>query len=121
MLLITSNKPRQLLFVSYIGHVRAEEFQRSRENFAAQLGEMSPGFTLLGDFSQLETMDLDCAAEIGRTMELTGHSGVGLVVRVIPDPSKDIGLNILTAFHYPRHVRIVTCERMIEAAKQLAL
>jgi hypothetical protein len=42
------------------------------------------------------------------------------VVRVIPDPQKDIGLNILSLFHYRKRVRIVTCETLDEARKVLA-
>jgi hypothetical protein len=36
-------------------------------------------------------------------------------VRVIPDSRKDIGLNIMSLFHYRRGVRIVTCETLAEA------
>lgn len=121
MLLVTSNKLKQLLCISYIGQVRLEEFQRSRADLTAQLGELSPGFRLLADFSRLESMKLDCAPELGRMMDLIGQAGVGLVVRVIPDPSKDIGMNILTVFHYPQHPRVVTCEKPAEAARALAL
>ena len=72
MLLVTSNKSRQLLYVSYIGRVRPEEFQQGREDLKAQLRELSTGFRLLADFSQLESMKLDCEPELGRTMELIG-------------------------------------------------
>jgi hypothetical protein len=121
MLLVTSNKSKQLLYVSYIGRVRPQEFQRDREDFITQLGEMSPGFRLLADFSQLDRMEADCAAELGRMMELIGKADVGQVVRVIPDPGKDIGMNILTIFHYPHHRRPVTCATLVEAAGRLAL
>jgi hypothetical protein len=119
MLLVTSNKSRQLLCVSYIGRVRPEEFRRCLEDLTAQLQELSAGFRLLADFSQLESMQLDCEAELGRMMELIGQAGVDLVVRVIPDPSKDIGMNILTAFHYPHFLRVVACQNLIEAASTL--
>lgn len=121
MLLVTSNKSRQLLYVSYIGKVQPEEFQQGREDLEAQLKELSQGFRLLADFSQLESMKLDCQPELGRTMELIGKAGVDLVVRVIPDPSKDIGMNILTVFHYPHRPRVVTCENLTEAARALGL
>jgi hypothetical protein len=42
-------------------------------------------------------------------------------VRVIPDPTKDIGFNILARFHYRRNPRITNCETMMEAAKLLSL
>ena len=121
MLLVTSNRSRHLLHVRYIERVQPAEFQRSREDLTTQLGELSTGFRLLADFSQLESMGLDCEVELGRMMELIGQAGVGLVVRVIPDPSKDIGMNILTVFHYPHRLRVVTCENLVEAARALEL
>ena len=54
-------------------------------------------------------------------MDLLDEAGVSLVVRVIPDPKKDIGMNILSLFHYRNRPRVVTCARMIEAAKELSL
>lgn len=121
MFLATSNKARQLLCLSYIQQVRSEELKRGREDVQMLLADLPPGFRLLVDLSQLETMDLDCMKEIGRTMELFDRSGVGMIVRVIPVPSKDIGLNILTLFHYPHHPHIVTCKTMTKAAELLAL
>ena len=46
--------------------------------------------------------------------------GIEMVVRVIPDPRKDIGLNILSLFHYRRGLRILTYETLDEAMKALA-
>jgi hypothetical protein len=121
MLLVTSNKSKQLLLVRYIGQVELDEFQIAREDLMTQLGELSPGFHLLADFSQLESMGLDCAPELGRMMDLFGQASVGLVVRVIPDPSKDIGMNILTVFHYSHRPRVVTCQNLADAARALGL
>jgi len=121
MLLVTSNKSRQLLYVSYSGQVGVEEIQNSFADLKTQLGELSSGFRLLADFSRLESMGLDCVLALGRMMDLIGEAGVDLVVRVIPDPGKDIGMNILTLFHYPHRPRIVICKDMNEAARALAL
>ncbi len=121
MLPVTSNKSKQLLNVRFIGQVRPEEFQSSREELTTEIGALSPGFHYLVDFSQLESMGLDCLPVLGRVMELIGQTGPGLVVRVIPDPSKDIGMNILTIFHYPKHLKVVTCQNLIDAAKVLGL
>jgi anti-anti-sigma regulatory factor len=121
MLLVTSNKSRRLLHIRYIGRVQPAEFQHGQKDLTTQLEELSPRFRLLADFSQLESMGLDCEAELGRMMELIGQAGVNLVVRVIPDPSKDIGMNILTAFHYPHRLQVVTCENLVEAAGALGL
>ena len=40
---------------------------------------------------------------------------------MIPDTTKDIGLNILTAFHYQHHPNVVTCQSLTEAARVLEL
>lgn len=121
MLLVTSNKAKRLLHISYIGPVRLEEFQSGRKDLTTQLRELSPGFRLLADFSQMESMGLDCTPELGRMMDLIGQAGVDLVVRVIPEPSRDIGMNILTVFHYPHRPRVVTCQNLTEAARLLEL
>ena len=121
MLLVTSNKSKQLLFISYIGQVRLEEFRSGREELTMQLKALSPGFRLLADFSQMASMRLDCAPELGRMMDLIGQAGVSLVVRVIPEPSRDIGMNIMTVFHYPHRPRVITCHNLTEAAGLLEL
>jgi len=121
MFLASSNKTRQLLHLSYIQRVQPAELQRGRADLTALLAELAPGFRVLVDFGRLEAMEIDCVPEIGLGMELMDQRGVGLVVRVIPDPSKDIGLNILTVFHYKHRPRIVTCQNLVEAAKVLAL
>ena len=121
MLLITSNKSKQLLHVSFIGNVWPGDFQSSWEDMITQLAGLSPGFHYLVDLTYLEFMGLDCMAELGRLMELIAQAGVGLVVRVIPDPSKDIGMNILSVFHYPPQLRVVTCQNLAEAVKSLGL
>ena len=121
MFLATANKGKRLLCLSYIGQVRPEELERGREDIKALLAELPPGFRLLADLSRLESMDLDCVTELGRTMELLDQHRLDLVVRVIPDPAKDIGFNILAIFHYPHHPQIVTCESLADAARILSL
>jgi hypothetical protein len=121
MLLVTSSKRRQLLNVRFIGRIQPEEFPNAREDMTAELGVLSPGFRYLADFSQLDSMGLDCVPEIGRVMELLDRAGASLTVRFMPDPGKDIGMNILTIFHYPKHLKVVTCQTLAEVAKALEL
>ena len=101
--------------------VRPEDFQSSREDVTTQLAGLAPGFHYLVDLTHLVSMELACMTELGRLMDLIGQAGVGLVVRVIPDPSKDIGMNILTIFHYPPQLQVVTCQNLAEAVKALGL
>ena len=121
MFLATANKSRQLLCVNYIGRVVPGELERARADVESLLADLSPGFRLLADLSQLEFMDLKCVTEVGRTMDLFSEAGVGMIVRVVPDPTKDIGLNILALFHYPHRPPIMTCDTLAEAIRTLSL
>ena len=121
MLLVTANTVKQLLLLSYIGRVQPEEVERAREDGGKLLAGLLPGFRILVDFGRLESMDIACAAEIGRLMELVDEKDIGLLVRVIPDASKDIGLDILTLFHYRHPPATITCKSMEEAAEKLSL
>lgn len=117
---MTSNKFQRLLCINYVERVTPGELDSTREELGAVLAELPTGFRLLADLSQLEFMDPECSNELGRAMDLINQRGVSLIVRVIPDPAKDIGLNILTIFHYPRQPRIITCQKLAEAIQQLA-
>lgn len=119
MFLATVNQPRQLLVTRYIDAVDAEELQRGLLEVRELLATLSPGFTLLVDLSQLAEMDAACASQIGLFMEHFTHAGLGRVVRVIPDGSKDIGFNILGAFHYPKDLPVANCQSFAEAAHLL--
>jgi hypothetical protein len=85
------------------------------------LTDWEPGFRVLADLSRLDSMDLACVPEIGRMMELLERKQVGLIVRVLPDEDKDIGFNIIAAFHYKKRPQAATFKTMKEAAKLLAL
>jgi hypothetical protein len=121
MFLALTNKAKRLLYVGYIQQVRSKDLQRGFEEIRALLADLPSGFNLLVDLERLESIEPACAAQIGKVMDLLAQHGVGTVVRVIPDPKKDIGLNILSLFHYPHHPRVVTCKTMGEAAKLLSI
>lgn len=116
---VEADQTRNLLTINFTGHVDAEEAKRCSEEVAARLPELNPGFRLLTDLTPLESMDPGCVPYIRRTMDACNQRGISLVVRVIPDPHKDIGFNILSIFHYRHGVRIVTVEKLEEAVKVL--
>jgi hypothetical protein len=121
MVLVTSNKQHRLLVLNYVQRVTPVELESARGEFTALLADLPPGIRVLADLSQLESMDPECTVEIGRTMDLFNQHGVSLIVRVIPDPSKDIGLNILAIFHYPHPPRTINSRTLAEALHQLSL
>jgi len=101
--------------------VSVEDIQQIREELILLLEELPAGFTLLTDLSHLGSMDPACGAEIVKVMEMSEQKGISTVVRVIPDPQKDIGFNILSAFHYSRQVQVFTCTSMDEAIRSLGV
>jgi len=119
MFLVASNKARRLLHLSYIGRVSVEELQEGSDELVALLSELPAGLQILVDLERLEAMDIGCANIVGKMMEVMEHHGMDLIVRVIPDPTKDIGFNIISRFHYRRSPRTATCKTMSEAGKLL--
>src|SRR5271169_3442345 len=100
MFLATTNKAKQLLHLNYIGRVSAEEVARGRADVEALVADWPDGFRVLADFGRLESMNAETATQLGRLMDLSNQRGVVLVVRELPDPTKDPGLTILARFHY---------------------
>lgn len=85
------------------------------QEISAVLPQVRPGFTVVTDLSALNTMSLDCAPDLTKAMDAFRARGVATVVRVIPDPTKDIGFNILAIVHYRRGIRVITCKTRAEA------
>jgi anti-anti-sigma regulatory factor len=110
---------RNLIQIRYRGRVAAAEMKACADKVAALLPQMRPGFMILTDLSGLDSMELSCVAALTKMMDACKAKGVGTVVRIVPDPAKDIGFNILSVIHYRRGVKIVTCETAAEAARVL--
>jgi hypothetical protein len=121
MFLAMTNKAKRLLYLGYIQQVCTDDLKRGLKELPALLADLPSGFHLLVDLARLESMEPACSTQIGKVMELCDQHGVELVVRVIPEPAKDIGFNMLSIFHYPHHPRAVTCKTMNEAARLLSI
>ena len=120
MFLVTTNKRRNLVLLTLAGQVTAPEMRDARLELERILGDLQPEFTFVTDFTNLEQMEDASAPEIGKVMEALEGRLVSLIIRVMPDPTKDIGMNILSRFHYDRPPRTATCPNMAEAIKMLA-
>src|SRR6516162_8649606 len=99
---------KNLVRLSWHGRIEPNEAKRCAEQVSSRLPELDRGFRLLTDLTELESMDVACAPSIKAIMDACNLQGVQMVVRVIPDPHKDIGLTIMSLFHYDRGVRILT-------------
>jgi hypothetical protein len=120
MIEVKVEKPANLLKISYVGTVGAEEARESAQKIESLLGDLEPGFRMLTDMRNLKIMDLACVPYIERVMDACDEAGIKMVVRIIPDPHKDIGLNIMAFFHYDRGVQIINCQTLPEAERILA-
>jgi hypothetical protein len=116
---VQGDTSRNLIAVRYQGHVSAAEVKAAYGEVAGLLPQMRTGFTFLADLSRLDSMGLDCIVDITKIMDACNAAGIGTVVRIIPDPRKDIGLNILSIIHYRRGVHMITCRNAAEAERVL--
>jgi hypothetical protein len=119
MILVETDVERALMTVTYCGHVVPEEFGPALKLIGDGLGKLQPGFRLLTDLGGLEAMDYACAPLIDRAMDQINSRGVTVVVRIVPDPKKDIGFGVMSLFHYGKDVSVVTVESMEEAERAL--
>lgn len=110
-----ADRKDNVLRVQFWGVATGSRLQVESEPVAEILKQLRPGFTVLVDLTDLESMDLDCLASVTRLMDLYVAAKVGRVIRVIPDAHKDIGLNILAITHYRGRVPTKTCRTRAEA------
>ena len=93
--------------------------KRGVQRIKEALGELQPGVRLLNNLSALETMELGCAEQIMEIMKLCNDRQIGTAIRVIPDPKKDIGFNIMSRFHYSPNVKLRIYDNLADAVKSL--
>jgi anti-anti-sigma regulatory factor len=120
MFSIESDQPQNLLMIRYSGPVSSDETNRCAEEVRISVTRVKPGFRLLVDLTDLQSMEVSCAPHIRNIMDMCNQKGVSDVVRAIPNPKHDIGLQIMSHFHYSGDVHIVTCESVDEALNLLA-
>lgn len=120
MFLVEADKSKRLVVISVAGHVTAEEAKEAAQKVREILGDIAPGFRALSDFRWLESMQTAASQYVAEIMDALAKKKVSSVVRVIPDPRKDIGLNILSQFHYGPETRTVTFETLADALQSLA-
>ena len=65
-------------------------------------------------------MDSAAARYVAEIMDALAEKGIASVTRVMPDPHKDIGLNILSQFHYGPGIQIATFETLADALQSMA-
>jgi len=105
--------------MSYGGYVGAEEMKQSLQEVEGLMEGLKPEFFLLTDLNCLTSMDVACSSSLGDLMDLCSKNGVATVMRVIPDPSKDIGFDLISLFHHQPPIRTQTYKNLAEAIESL--
>jgi anti-anti-sigma regulatory factor len=120
MYVVELDQSKRLLVISAVQQVTAAEAKLAARRVRELLQDVTPGFRVLADFRWLDSMDSAAARHIAEIMDALAEKGLTSVTRVIPDPHKDIGLNILSQFHYGPEIQIATFETMADALQSLA-
>ena len=116
---VESDRSKRLLVISAAGEVTKKEVEAVALRVRQMMKEVTPGFRVLTDFRWLDRMEPAATAHLAEIMDALAEKGVAVVVRVIPDPHKDIGLNILSQFHYGPNIKLTTFESLAEALSAL--
>jgi hypothetical protein len=116
---VESDRSKRLLVISAAGQVTKKEVETVALRVREIMKEITPGFRVLTDFRWLERMDPAAAVPLAEIMDALAAKDVAAVVRVVPDPRKDIGLNILSQFHYGPQIKLATFESLAEALSAL--
>jgi hypothetical protein len=114
------DRSKRLLVINALQRVTAEEAKLVAQQVRELLHDAAPGFRVLADFRWLEAMDPAAAPHVARIMDALAEKRVSSVTRVMPDPHKDIGLNILSQFHYGPEIQIATFETLADALQSLS-
>jgi anti-anti-sigma regulatory factor len=120
MYAVELDQSKRLLVISAAGRVTAEQVKAVAQRVRELLQEIAPGFRVLVDFRWLDMMDSAAAPHLAEIMEALTEKGVASVARVMPDPHKDIGLNILSQFHYGPQIQIATFTTLADAVQNVA-
>ena len=116
---VEADKSKRLVVISAAGQVTKEEAKQAAEKLREILRDFAPGFRVLADFQWLQSMDTGAARHVAEIMDALTEKQVASVIRVMPDPRKDIGLNILSQFHYGPEIQIATFDTLADALQNL--
>jgi hypothetical protein len=116
---VEMDRSKRLVVISAVQHVAAEDAKQTVQRLRELLTDVAPGFRVVADFRWLESMDSAAARYVAEIMDALAEKKVASVTRVITDPHKDIGLNILSQFHYGPEIAIATFDTLADALQSL--
>ncbi len=119
MIKISYDHEHNAVIIEFVGKIDAAQGEQYFLDIPKVIPKHGKGFKLLVDLSAVESMDPGIRGSIKRAMDLFNAQGVTKIIRVIPSPAHDIGLNIMSLFHYSPSVKVVTLPSRQEAQERL--
>jgi hypothetical protein len=119
MYAVEIDRSKRLLVISALQHVTAEQAKMAAQRVRELVRDVEPGLRVVADFRWLESMDSVAAPHVADIMDALTEKRIASVTRIMPNPHKDIGLNILSQFHYAPDIRIATFETLADALQSI--
>ncbi len=107
------------VIIEFSGNVDGAQAWQLSSDIEKILSKRSEGFSLLADFSSVETMEPVVEVAIKKAMKLFKTRGVSQVLRVLPDPDMDIGFNLMSRSYYSDKVKPLTFRSRSQAEAHL--
>jgi hypothetical protein len=115
MIKLSHDEKRNIVTLKYEGNVDVREAKELYLKLQTLIPKCPRGFKLLADLSLVDNIKKEVLPVIKKIMDLLNQHGISEVIRIIPDPDKDIGFNILSIFHYAKDVKVLTCQSLEQA------
>lgn len=115
MIRVSYDPKLNAVVIAFSGQIDITQAEQSYSDIQKATPKHGKGFKILTDLSKVESMEQGVQNAIKRSMDYFNQHGVTEVVRVIPDPSQDIGFSIMSLFHYSKKVQILTVSSFEEA------
>lgn len=119
MIKLSYNQEYNAIIIEFIGNIDAAQGEEYFPNIPNFIPKDRQTFNLLVDLSLVESIDPKIRTSIKKAMDLFNKAGVAKIIRVIPRPDQDIGLNIMSYFHYSKSVQVITLPFRQEAEERL--
>lgn len=120
MVLVELNREKNLLHITVSQSFDKKSGEECLASVKSCIKDLKPGFMLLTDLRDVRSVDLSVTPYVKETMEIFNKNKVSKVVRILPEPAEDFGLNIMSIFHYDSKIPIVSCKTFEEACKHLS-
>lgn len=119
MYLLEIDRLHNRIHITLSGRFDAPQSKALLREMQSRSEELQADAHLLCDLTALTEFDPKARPYFRNLMDLCNATGIRKIVRVIPDPSDNFGLTLMSYFHYDASVAVITCSSFSEALKHL--